>query len=202
MSAPLPPTNQTEVTRLLAALRAGDARAGDRLFPLVYDELRRAASRLLSGERAGHTLGATDLVHEAWLRLGLAPDANGAPIPASDRAHFLGLTIRAMRHVLVDHARRRDAGKRGGGAVGVTLGEGDGARLTSPEDLIALFDAIEKLGAVDERLRKVVEYRYLVGLTEDETAEALEVTTRTVQRDWIKARAWLYRQLYAGETQA
>jgi RNA polymerase sigma factor (TIGR02999 family) len=195
-------TQKTEVTRLLAALRAGDAQAGERLFPLVYDELRRAASRLLSGERKGHTLNSTDLVHEAWLRLGLSPNDGAAPLPAEDRAHFLGLTIRAMRHVLVDHARRRDAGKRGGGAVRVTLGERDGANLTSPEGLIALFDAIEKLGAVDERMRRVVEYRYLVGLTEDETAAALNVTTRTVQRDWTKARAWLYRQLYASETMA
>jgi RNA polymerase sigma factor (TIGR02999 family) len=195
-------TQKTEVTRLLAALRAGDAQAGERLFPLVYDELRRAASRLLSGERKGHTLNSTDLVHEAWLRLGLSPNDGASPLPAEDRAHFLGLTIRAMRHVLVDHARRRDAGKRGGGAVRVTLGERDGANLTSPEGLIALFDAIEKLGAVDERMRRVVEYRYLVGLTEDETAAALNVTTRTVQRDWTKARAWLYRQLYASETMA
>ena len=195
-------TQKTEVTRLLAALRAGDAQAGERLFPLVYDELRRAASRLLSGERKGHTLNSTDLVHEAWLRLGLSPNDGAPPLPAEDRAHFLGLTIRAMRHVLVDHARRRDAGKRGGGAVRVTLGERDGANLTSPEGLIALFDAIEKLGQVDERLRRVVEYRYLVGLTEDETAAALDVTTRTVQRDWTKARAWLYRQLYASETMA
>ncbi len=190
----------TDVSRLLAALRAGDAEAGSRLFPLVYDELRRAASRLLSDERAGHTFNSTDLVHEAWLRLGLSPNGGAIALPAADRSHFLAITIRAMRQVLIDHARRFAAHKRGGGAMAVTLGERDGARLTSPEELLALFDALERLGAIDVRLRQVVELRYLAGLTEDETAAALGVTTRTVQRDWTKARAWLYRQLYAAET--
>lgn len=189
----------TEISRLLAAHRAGDAAAGERIFPLVYEELRRAAGRLLATEQVGHTLHPTDLVHEAWLRLGITPDG-GAPLPASDRAHFLGITIRAMRQVLIDHARRRIADKRGGGAVRVTLDDGDGARDTSPEDLLALFDALEKLGDVDMRLRQVVEFRYLAGFTEDETAEALGITTRTVQRDWVKARAWLYRQLYSAAT--
>jgi RNA polymerase sigma factor (TIGR02999 family) len=101
-----------------------------------------------------------------------------------------------MRQVLVDHARRRVAQKRGGGAIRVTLGDDDGANRTSPEELLALFDALERLGEVDARLRQVVEYRFLAGLTEEETGEALGVTTRTVQRDWVKARAWLYRQLY------
>jgi RNA polymerase sigma factor (TIGR02999 family) len=189
-------TESTEITRVLAALRAGEAQAGDRLFALVYEELRRAAGRLMAAERPGHTYNPTDLVHEAWLRLGLA-GANGArALPAVDRTHFLGITVRAMRQVLVDHARRRVAQKRGAGAIRVTLGDGDGASRTSPEELLALFDALEKLGELDGRLRQVVEYRFLAGLTEEETAEALGVTTRTVQRDWVKARAWLYRQLY------
>jgi RNA polymerase sigma factor (TIGR02999 family) len=188
----------TEISRLLAAARAGDAQAGDRLYPLVYDELRRAASRLLERERPGHTLMSGDLVHEAWLRLGLSANDGAQPVvPASDRSHFLAITVRAMRQVLVDHARRWGAHKRGGGAVRVTLDERDGAQLTSPEELLALFDAIEHLGDVDARLRQVVELRYLAGLTEEETAAALDVTTRTVQRDWAKARAWLYRQMYA-----
>lgn len=108
----------------------------------------------------------------------------------------MGIAVRAMRQVLIDHARRRVAEKRGGAAIRVTLDERDGARGTSPEEVLALFDAIERLGEVDPRLRSVVEHRYLAGLTEDETAELLQVTTRTVQRDWAKARAWLYRQLY------
>ena len=191
-------TDATEITRLLAALRGGDAHAGERIFPLVYDELRRVAGRILSGERADHTFNPTDLVHEAWLRLGLAPGA-GVVMPAVDRSHFLGITVRAMRQVLIDHARRRGANKRGAGAVRVTLGDSVGANRSSPEELLALFDALERLGDVDARLRQVVEYRYLAGLTEEETAEVLGVTTRTVQRDWVKARAWLYRQLYADQ---
>jgi RNA polymerase sigma factor (TIGR02999 family) len=189
-------TELTEVSQLLAAMRGGDARAGERLFPLVYDELRRAAGRLLATERREHTFHATDLVHEAWLRLGLAPGGASPPLPAVDRSHFLGITVRAMRQVLVDHARRRMANKRGAGALRVTLDERDGARDTTPESLLDLLDAVERLGAIEPRLRQVVEYRFLIGLTEDETAEALGITTRTVQRDWAKARAWLYRQLY------
>lgn len=192
-------TEPTEISSLLAALRAGDTSAGERIFPLVYDELRRAAGRLLSAEHGVHTFQPTDLVHEAWLRLGISP-GGAAPLPAVDRAHFLGITIRAMRQVLIDHARRRIAEKRGGGAIGVTLGDADGVRNTSPEELLALFDALEKLGDVDARLRQVVEFRYLAGFTEEETAATLGVTTRTVQRDWLKARAWLYKQLYAERT--
>jgi RNA polymerase sigma factor (TIGR02999 family) len=193
------PTEQTEVSQLLAALRSGDAMAEDRLFPLVYDELRRAAVRLLSGERVDHTLNPSDLVHEAWLRLGLHREGNAA-LPVGDRSHFLALTIRAMRQVLIDHARRRMADKRGAGIVRVSLSDGDHGQQTSPEELLSLFDAIEKLGELDARLRQVVEYRYLIGLTEEETATALNITPRTVQRDWVKARAWLYRQLYTSET--
>lgn len=186
----------TEITRALDALRAGDARAGDRLFALVYDELRRAAARVLARERAGHSYNPTDLVHEAWLRLGLAGAGGTRSLAAADRSHFLAITVRAMRQVLVDHARRRVAQKRGDGAIRVTLGDDDGANRTSPEEMLALFDALEKLGEVDARLRQVVEYRFLAGLSEEEIGEVLGLTTRTVQRDWVKARAWLYRQLY------
>lgn len=188
-----------EITAMLAAIRAGDSRAGDRLFPLVYDEMRRVAAHLMSSERADHTFNATDLVHEAWLRLGLSPQS-GSPLSITDRSHFLAITIRAMRQVLIDHARRRVADKRGGGAVRVTLGDDIGVSDTSPEEMLALFDALEKLGEIDERLKKVVEYRFLVGLTEVETAEALGTTTRTVQRDWVKARAWLYKQMYVASS--
>lgn len=193
-----------EITAMLAAIRAGDTRAGDRLFPLVYDEMRRVAAHLMSSERADHTFNATDLVHEAWLRLGLSPQngaAGGTPLSITDRSHFLAITIRAMRQVLIDHARKRIADKRGGGAVRVTLGDDIGVSDTSPEEMLAMFDALEKLGELDERLKKVVEYRFLVGLTEVETAEALGTTTRTVQRDWVKARAWLYKQLYVTTNQ-
>ena len=193
-------THTTEVTSLLSALRAGDSQAEERLFPIVYEELRRAAARMLAGERVGHTFNPSDLVHEAWMRLGLRNEHGAAAMPAADRAHFLGLTIRAMRHVLIDHARRRLAEKRGAGARRVTLDDGVEGAESSPEELLGLFDALEKLGAIDIRLRQVVEYRYLAGFTEEETAQVLSVTTRTVQRDWVKARAWLYRQLYTAET--
>lgn len=192
-------TQPTDVTQLLAALRNGDSHAEEQLFPLVYEELRRAAARMLSSERAGHTLNPSDLVHEAWMRLGLDATDGAQALPATDRAHFLGLTIRAMRFVLIDHARRRMADKRGAGARRVTLDESAESGAASPEDLLELFDALEKLGSFEPRLRQVVEYRYLAGFTEEETASALAVTTRTVQRDWVKARAWLYRQLYATE---
>jgi RNA polymerase sigma factor (TIGR02999 family) len=193
MSLPEP----TDVTALLDALRAGDARAEEALYPLMYAELRRAASRMLAAERPDHTFNPSDLVHEAWIRLGLHAPAGSAAIPATDRTHFLGLTIRAMRFVLIDHARRRTADKRGGGARRVTLEESVSSSEASPETLLELFDAIEQLGTLDTRLRQVVEYRYLAGFTEAETAAVLGVTTRTVQRDWAKARAWLYQQLYA-----
>jgi RNA polymerase sigma factor (TIGR02999 family) len=188
-----------DVTDLLAALRAGDSRAEAELFPLVYEELRRAAARMLASERPEHTFNPSDLVHEAWIRLGLHDSAGAAALPATDRSHFLGLTIRAMRFVLIDHARRRLADKRGGGARRVTLDDSADSGTASPEDVLELFDAIEKLGKIEPRLRQVVEYRYLAGFTEEETAGVLSVTTRTVQRDWVKARAWLYRQLYAKE---
>lgn len=195
-------TQHTEVTQLLNALRAGDPNAEDRLYPIVYDELRRAAVRMLGNEAAGHTLSPSDLVHEAWLRLGLGNDPSAPEMPASDRSHFLALTIRAMKFVLIDYARRRMADKRGAGAMRITLDDGVISQETSAEDTLSLFDAIEKLGEVDVRLRQVVEYRYLAGFTEDETASLLDVTPRTVQRDWVKARAWLHRQLYAADPQA
>jgi RNA polymerase sigma factor (TIGR02999 family) len=192
-------TQQTEVSELLTALRAGDPQAESQLFPIVYDELRRAAARMLSAERPEHTFNPSDLVHEAWIRLGLHDEHGAAAMPAVDRSHFLGLTIRAMRFVLIDHARKRQAEKRGGGARRVTLDDAQESNAASPEDLLSLFDAVEQLGAIEPRLRQVVEYRYLIGLTEEETAGALGVTTRTVQRDWVKARAWLYRQIYSTE---
>ena len=156
-----------------------------------YEELKRVAHRML--QRSDATLQTTALVHELFLKLKSHGGTEG-------EAHLMNLAARAMRQVLIDHARRRVAEKRGGAAIRVTLDERDGARGTSPEEVLALFDAIERLGEVDPRLRSVVEHRYLAGLTEDETAELLQVTTRTVQRDWAKARAWLYRQLYQATT--
>jgi RNA polymerase sigma factor (TIGR02999 family) len=179
-----------EVTRTLAALRAGDDGAMDRLFPLVYAELRRTADLLLAREFEAHTLQPTALVHEVYLKL----SRGGAP-DATSQAHFLGIAARAMRQILVDHARKRKAAKRGRGEAFVTLGEHADAAAPDAESILALDDALARLGALDERLAKVVELRFFGGLTEEQVAATLGVTSRTVQRDWAKARAWLHAQI-------
>lgn len=186
-----PPHEPTAVTELLARAAVGDPQALDRLLPLVYDELRAAARRTLAREQVGHTLQATDLVHEAWFKL-----AGAAPVPWQGKAHFLAVAARAMRQVLVDHARRRHAGKRGGKAVHVTLGNAGAQETLPPEEMLALDAALERLEALEPRLRAVVEYRFFGGLSEREIAEVLGVTERTIQRDWAKARAWLHKEIY------
>ncbi|MGE0353254.1 MAG: sigma-70 family RNA polymerase sigma factor [Gemmatimonadales bacterium] len=182
------------MTRLLQSWRAGDETAADRLFPLVYQELRRAAEAQLRRERPGHTLQATALVHEVYLKL-----AGDRSPQWENRGHFLGIAARAMRQLLVDHARRRNAAKRGGGQAVITLGDAQAGMEMPVEEVIALDDALTRLDAANPRLRQVVELRFFAGLTEDETAQALGVTTRTTQRDWVKARAWLYKELYGEE---
>jgi RNA polymerase sigma factor (TIGR02999 family) len=178
-----------EVTRLLRAVADGERDALDRLFPLVYGELRDVAARQLRRQTGGHTLHATDLVHESYLKL--ARGAGGA----ADRAHFLAIAARAMRQVLVDHARRRGAEKRGGGAVATTLTGDIAERALAADELLALDDA---LASLEPRQRQVVECRYFGGMEETEIALALGVSERTVRRDWVKARAWLHHAL-AGE---
>jgi RNA polymerase sigma factor (TIGR02999 family) len=180
------------VTAMLARISAGDAEALDRLFPLVYAQLRSAAQRAIGRERVGHTLQPTALVHEAYLKL-----VGGGAIPARDRAQFQAIAARAMRQILVDHARRHRADKRGGGAFVAELPEDVAANGgLAMDELVALSDALDRLSAVSPRLRSVVEMRFFAGLEEKEIAEALGVTTRTVERDWVKARAWLYREVY------
>lgn len=180
-------TDPGDVTVLLRAARDGDREALDRLMPLVYEELRGMARRQIGRERAGHTLHATALVHEAYFKLA------GGGFHAGDRAHFLAIAARAMRQVLVDHARTRDARKRGGDWARTTLGDAHAAVGFRPEEMIALDSAIEEL---EPRQRQVVEMRFFAGMEEKEIAEVLGVTDRTVRRDWVKARAWLYRTLY------
>jgi RNA polymerase sigma-70 factor, ECF subfamily len=172
------------VTRLLRELDEGQTDAANRLAPLVYDELHLIAVNALRRERDGHTLQPTALVHEAWLRLA------GQRADLRDRTHFLAVASRVMRRVLVDHARRGLAGKRVPDAR-PTLD----LATASPDEwavtMIALDDALEQLGAVDPRLVRVVEMRFFGGLTEEEAAEVLGVSSRTVHRDWLRARAWL-----------
>ena len=178
-----------EVTLLLRAARAGDRAALDRVLPHLYDDLRRLARRQLARERGSRTIQPTTLVHEAYLKL-----AGHAP-RAEDRAHLLAIAAHAMRQVLVDHARERRAAKRGPDWVRTTLTDGVSSTELDSEALIALDDA---LGRLDPRQRQVVECRFFAGLDDAEIAEALGVTTRTVRRDWTKARAWLNRWLSEG----
>jgi len=178
-----------DVTRLLQSASAADRAVLDRVLPLLYDDLRRLARRQLARERGFRTIQPTTLVHEAYLKL-----AGHAP-RAQDRAHLLAIAAHAMRQVLVDQARQRRAAKRGPDWVRTTISDALSSSDLDSESLLALNDALERL---DPRQRQVVECRFFAGLNDDEIAEALGVTTRTVRRDWVKARAWLNRWL--GET--
>ena len=177
------------ITDLLIRLGRGDGEVMDRLYPMVYEQLRRMAHRRMQAERPGHTLGTTGLVHETYLKL-----VDQTRVEWHDRAQFFALAARAMRRVLVDYARRYGALQRGGGLRRVPLDE-DVALTERGETLLALDEALVRLAALNGRLGQVVECRYFAGLTEEETAEVLGVTARTVQRDWAKARGWLYLEL-------
>jgi RNA polymerase sigma factor (TIGR02999 family) len=182
-----------DVTRLLGAVAAGDRAALDDLLPLLYAELRGLARRQLRRERREHTLHPTALVHEAYLRL-----LDHPPESASSRSHFLALAARVMRQVLVDHARRRGAAKRGGDWVRTGLTGDEPVGAPQMDEVLALDSALDELDERSPRLREVVECRFFAGMGEEEIAEALGVSTRTVERDWVKARAWLYQRLYPG----
>jgi RNA polymerase sigma factor (TIGR02999 family) len=175
-----------ELTQLLRAASAGDAEAFGTAYTRVYDELRRLAARVRHG-RASDTLDATALVHEAYAKL--APSAT--QVPWEGRRHFFALAARAMRQVLVSAARERLADKRGGGLSAVPLSDDLVAIPVRAEELISLDEALERLAAMDARQARVVEHRFFLGLTAEETAEALGISTPTVQRDWRSARAWL-----------
>jgi RNA polymerase sigma factor (TIGR02999 family) len=179
------------ITDLLLQVRQGSPDAMDRLFPLVYGELRRIAHRQLLGERPGHTLGTTGLVHETYLKL-----VDQTRVQWRDRAHFFALASRAMRQILVDYARRYRAQRRGGGMKRVSLSEAAPVEEKQAELVLAVHEALERLSAMNERLSRVVECRYFAGLTEEETAEALGLSARTVERDWLKAKGWLYQELH------
>lgn len=179
----------TSITNLLADLRAGRREAFDQILPLVYHELRHVARRELS-VRPNDSLSTTALVHELYLKFSRARRADWR-----DRAHFLAVASVAMRHILVDRARRRKAEKRGGPHQHVTLDEALTVADTQAESLLELHEALDQLATLDQRLARVVECRFFGGMTEQETAEALQVGVRTVRRDWIKARGLLYQAL-------
>lgn len=181
---------EPDITGLLAAWRGGDSASFDRLFPLVYDELRRIAHRLLAGEREGHTLQTTALVHEAYLRLIDQTRAQWA-----DRSHFFAVAAGAMRRILVDYARRQRAGKRGGGLAPVPLDDTVALADRRADELLALDEALDRLGAIQPRQARVVECRFFGGLTDEETAQVLSVTSRSVRRDWAAAKTWLASEL-------
>lgn len=180
------------VTQLLRRLREGDVGALDRLIPLVYDELRALARAQLRREDTGHTLGSTALVHEAYLRL-----AGREGLSPADRHHFFAIAAQAMRRVLIDHARTRKRKKRGSGVVLHSLEEGAVTLLQEDagDELTAIDEALERLAAASPRAARVVECRFFAGLTLEETAEVLEVSVKTVQRDWLLARAWLRKEV-------
>jgi RNA polymerase sigma factor (TIGR02999 family) len=182
---------------LLIEWRQGDEAALDKLTPLVYDEIRRIAHRYLQRERDGHTLQTTALVNEAYIRL-----AGAQNVAWQNRAHFFAVTAQVMRHILIDHARRRNYVKHGGETHQVAFDEalaGEASLMSQPRaaELLALDEALDELAKLDERKSRVVELRYFGGLSLDETAEVLEVSQMTVRRDWRAAKAWLFRRMKA-----
>lgn len=179
-----------EITRLLVAWGQGDQTALERLMPLVYEELRRLARRHMNRQRPGHTLQTTALVNEAYLRL-----IDASQVQWQNRAHFFAVSAQLMRRILVDFARSRKSLKRGGEARQVTLDDSLEVLSERGADLIALDDALNTLGAMNPRQSQIVELRYFGGLSEEEIAEALKISPRTVRREWSLARAWLYREL-------
>ena len=183
-----------DVTALLSEWGRGDANALNALLPLVYAELRQIATRQLRGERVGHTLQPTALVHEAYLRL-----VDQRHVDWHDRAHFYGAAAQVMRRILVDHARRHGAGKRGGGLPNVSLDEAREPQAPDGIPVLALDHALDRLAGLDEGLARVVELRAFGGLTIDEAAHVLKVSPTTAKREWRTAKAWLARELGLGD---
>lgn len=186
------PPHTQEVTQLLVKLSSGDRSALDELLPLVYDELRRLANRYLRRERSDHTLQATALVNEAYLRL---VDQN---VPWQNRAHFFGVAAEMMRRILVDHARSHQAQKRGSGGIKLSLDDAINMSDERATDLIALDDALNALAEFDPQKSRIVELRFFAGLSIEETAKVLGIGTATVIRQWKTAKAWLYHEVSKG----
>ncbi len=185
-----PPDARGDVTQLLEAFTAGNKEALSTLLPLVYNELRRLAAYYLHRERSNHTLQATALVHEAYLRL-----VNQRAVQWQNRSHFFGVAAQAMRRILVDHARAHGATKRGSGDQKLALEDVADVAARPSFDVLALNDALDKLAAFDEPQVRVVELRFFAGFSVEETAEILGVSPATVKREWAMARAWLKREI-------
>jgi RNA polymerase sigma factor (TIGR02999 family) len=186
-----------EVTLLLTELRAGNQEAANRLMPLIYSELRRMAGSYMQRERVSHTLQATALVNEVYMRL-----AGGDPIPWQNRAHFFGVAARAMREVLLDYARCHIAGKRGGKeAQKVEIDVELPGVSPKIENVIAIDEALERLERIDPRQSRLIELRFFAGLSVDEAAEVMGVSPTTIKRDWRSAKAWLHRELASGRSE-
>ena len=183
-------SEQGDVTLLLGELRQGHRDAEAKLFQLVYDELHRLAKHYMRGERPGHSLQATALVHEAYLRLTRINDVDW-----QGRSHFFAVSAQAMRRILVDHARARCADRRGGPQEKVSLDEALVVSFERPEQFIALDEALNRLAELDARQARIVELRFFGGLSEEEAAAVLGISARTVKRDWQMAKAWLLKEL-------
>ena len=186
--------SQENVTELLLDWSNGDKAALDRILPIVYDELRKQAARYLRHERAGHTLQTTALIHEAYIRL-----VDQKNVRWQNRAHFFGISAQMMRRILVDHARTKGRVKRGGSDIKVSLDDANLMAKPTNLDLVALDEALDRLAEIDEQQSKIVELRFFSGLTVEETAEVLKISTATVKRDWSMAKAWLHREVTRNE---
>lgn len=180
----------SDITLLLDSVARGDARAGDDLLPIVYGELRRLAAHKMAGESAGHTLQATALVHEAWLRL-----VGSEQQQWQNRSHFFAAAAEAMRRILVEHARRKQSLKRGGGAGHDELDESAIILTAPPDELLAVHDALDRLAGQDASAAQLVKLRYFVGMTMDEAATAMGLPKRTAENLWTYARVWLHREI-------
>ena len=189
----MPDMSSQEVTQLLADWGKGDRSALDRLFPLVHSELRRIAQRQMNQERASHTLQATALVNEAYLKL-----VGQQGLAWQNRAHFFAVSAQVMRHILIDHARAHARDKRGGGAIQVSLNDVAVIAEDQSSYFLALDEALRQLENLDPQKGKIVELRYFGGLSIEETAEVLNISPRTVRREWQRSKAWLYRMISEG----
>ncbi len=186
----MPPDSSQPVTDLLARWSEGDVGARDALVPLVYEQLRRIARKCLLSQRSAHTLQPTALVHEAYLRIAHRDSSRW-----QNRAHFFAVAAQMMRQILVDHARRHAAGKRGGGAITLVLDETVASRDENNLDLMALDGAMKRLASLDARQSRIVELRFFGGLSIEETAHVMEISPATAKREWATARVWLHREI-------